>query len=592
MSLKKISTILFNLLILSFIPQPAAGNDYCINQSGCSQSPAIENPNAVVFSLPFFENWDSGQFGTNLWTANTNWKVAQLGGNHGFAALFSANNGSNTYESELRSGLMTYSDSGRMTPYTIWLDYETKLEDVSANSKENITVEIWTGTEWIVISKHTNAGDSDWTKEHIDITVHAKNQTFEIRFKASGDNSGDINNWAIDNINIYPEQQYNPAKNLVAKGPDTLTNSIDLQWEQPKNQGTLVTYILDDGTAEGGVYFNSPGEIWLGTEFTVADTGIIQSAEIFMEYYAPGNTYTLDVFNSERKLIGSSASFAPDFRDWTIVALPDIQYNESFYIMLHVLCGSASDVVVTDNNGPNAGFHQGWFSDGTNWNKLSDLGLTGGVLNIRTLCRSKNRVQQIQFGPGSASGGIVSPLGNLLKQVDLNISTSSITGSFSEFVVLDSYSIFRRTRLSDSDTLSPGSAGFELIAEVQNNITNYSDVFPTTSASVCYDYYVVAVYTDGEASPSDTSSVCIVQNMRENLLLSANPASENIRLLLSGKWETVQLFDNLGLLVSKHEAKALDEISISVQSFRNGAYYIVLRSAEGDTKTIKILICK
>ncbi len=585
-------TIFFNALLFCGIDQSMANVRDGGIYNGSHEAPTgISKKTEVVF-LPFFENWDSGQFESDFWTAGENWEVAAQGGNPGFAARFNGSPQLNGYESELQSCQMSFEDSDIMIPFLIWLDFEISLDVDTSSSKENISVEVWNGISWILVKNYTNSGDFNWIKEHLDITFPDQNHDFKIRFKAYGEKSGDIAGWMIDNISVYPEYDFNPPENLTASRPDTLNNKIELSWEQPQNQGTLITYIFDDGTAEGGLYFNSPGEIWLGSEFTVADTGIIQAANIFMQSNGQVCLYSIDVFDSERNYVGSSGTFSPVFDEWSNITLPDIPYLGSFYIMLHIQSNSASDIVVTDCNGPNAGIHQGWFFDGTNWNKLSDLGIASGVFNIRTVCRSSNEIHNVTFGPGSASGSTVSPSGNLLKQVDLNIATGSVIGNIPQYEMLTGYSVYRRTRLEDSFSMNPDVEDFKLIAEINESLTNYTDIYPPITASSCFDYYVRATYAHGLSRPSDTGSACIYVSPPENNIISANPAYENVRLLLSGKWQTLQLINSSGLIVSAYNVEALNETTIPIHDFTNGSYYIVLRNAEGNKKTLKLLICQ
>lgn len=584
--------VLFSTLLFSCIYHSMAGiRDSRINL-GYPGTPTVLSQNSEVAFLPFFENWDSGQFENNFWTAGDNWEVATQGGSHGFTVQFSGNPQLNEYESKLQSCQMSYSDSGMMTPYSIWLDFEITLDGITSSSKENLVVEVWNGTDWVLVKNYTNTGDFNWIKEHLNITILVQKHDFKIRFKAYGEKSDDIISWLVDNISVYPEYDFSPPENLVAINPDTLNNKIELSWEQPQNQGSLITYIFDDGTAEGGIYFDSPGEIWFGSEFTVADTGIIQSVGIFMQSNGQGNTYSIDVFDSERNFIGTSGTFSPIFDEWSNVALPDIPYQGSFYIMLHIQSSSASDFVVTDCNGPNAGIHQGWFFDGTYWNKLSDFGLTSVAFNIRALCKSSINLHSVSFEPGSASGGSISPLGNQLKQLDLNIATGSVTGNMSAFEEIDGYYVYRRVRLANTYSISQNNEDFELIAELDESITNYTDTYSAVTASCYFDYYVRALYAQGLSGPSDTSSVYIYISPPESNIISANPAYDNVRVLLSGKWKTLQLVNSQGLIVSTYNVEALNETVIPIHDFKNGSYYILLRDSGGNKKTLKLLICQ
>jgi len=97
------------------------------------------------------------------------------------------------------------------------------------------------------------------------------------------------------------------------------------------------TYILDDGTAETGWGMNPNTIGWLGNKFVVEEVGEITSVDIYA-VATSNNTnrwVTLDIFDDDLRLIGSSQPFILQGDDWTRVTLNNIPYSGTFYAMVH-----------------------------------------------------------------------------------------------------------------------------------------------------------------------------------------------------------------------------------------------------------------
>ncbi|MDP1621769.1 MAG: choice-of-anchor J domain-containing protein [Bacteroidales bacterium] len=181
--------------------------------------------------LPFFESWNSGTFSFNDWRftpSQGNWVIDQYEGLPLPAANFRWQppviNYNYSIESPAFNGL----------PFNcaaIWLDFDLKLNDRNYTGTEKMIVEAYYNNMWHKKAEIKNTGSLPWTNYHIDISP-ARGKGFRVRFRAAGQNSSEILNWYIDNINIYPVCY--PATHLAVV---SLGNAARLSWSPPACYG-------------------------------------------------------------------------------------------------------------------------------------------------------------------------------------------------------------------------------------------------------------------------------------------------------------------------------------------------------------------
>ena len=154
----------------------------------------------------------SGGFGPNQWVENpTNsaWSYYTGGGNPAPSARFYWSPSVTNYEAFLTSNVVI---SGVFAPQQI-LEYDVFLDNFGTSTVENMAIELWDGSAWIELNNSSNAnGDIPWTTETIDITAYS-DADFQLRFKAWGGDSYNINWWYVDNIYVYSTEGsgYNPC---------------------------------------------------------------------------------------------------------------------------------------------------------------------------------------------------------------------------------------------------------------------------------------------------------------------------------------------------------------------------------------------
>ncbi len=149
----------------------------------------------VGIGYPLFEDWASGSFATNNWTAEGNWSVTTGFGNPAPSAQFYYSPTIYNYSRSLTSKTLTGTGSPDFK-----LLYDIYYSDWGG-SLEELAVEMQIGAgPWVLLKHYDNTGGSiPWTSETLNIASVGA-QTFKIRFRAYGVNSYNINNWNFDNI--------------------------------------------------------------------------------------------------------------------------------------------------------------------------------------------------------------------------------------------------------------------------------------------------------------------------------------------------------------------------------------------------------
>ncbi len=546
--------------------------------------------------LPFFEDFSSGEFDTTLWNPGQNWLVDEDSDNPVPAAKFRWDPLMVDYSSALESNWINPTNITTSFPYEIWLDFELKLLDQSVSATEKLSIEVWNGTSWNTVKEYPNNGSFEWRPENINITLWAKDQPFKVRFRALGQSSGNIQYWAVDNVYIYAQIIMPAPMNLLTQLVTTNGNDVQLMWSSPEAGGTFLYYVLDDNTAEAGVSFNSPGEYWVGNEYPVTDAGVLKIATLYLE---PGGSavYSVDVFDADHNLAGSSAIFTPALGGWTEVALPDIPYDGTFYIMLHMVVSTESDILALDTNGPNAASDFEWFYDGAGWSKLSALGFEPCVVLIRATGFIEGKKAAVTYQAGSTNSGYLSPFAEALEQQSLTISTG---GDVAHVVwmgdntdSLIGYNVYRRAYTVFPAGQNTNTSGeWTKIAHVSQ--TEYLDTNLSNLVTNCYEYQVTMLYTEGESLPSNTDWECIFTDIKPNIdnkvNLYPNPATTFIRIDFVTDVSSISIYNSMGLLIEIKTVKGESTLVLNTSGFAPGAYGIKFTTRSGECFNRKFIV--
>ena len=174
----------------------------------------------IDFILPFVEDWNTGSFDPNLWTAEENWSVNGDYGNPLPAALFEGSQIDETYAYRLSSYSINCRDHPETSdPYIdgdFYLEFDIKLIDLDTCGIDRMKVQ-FTDTSMVyqTITEFTDTTNGfPWESHKINITPHVKRKWIKIAFLAEGEGGSiiNINRWYIDNIKLY--RHCNPPREL------------------------------------------------------------------------------------------------------------------------------------------------------------------------------------------------------------------------------------------------------------------------------------------------------------------------------------------------------------------------------------------
>lgn len=553
------------------------------------------------YPLPFTEDWTTGQFDVNNWTAGNNWIIDGQGGNPLPSAKFKWDPLLTNYTSSLESFYLNGAAITTATPYKIWCDFDLKLDDRTSSTNEKLSVEVWNGSTWVKKDEYTNNGDFNWTPKHVDISSAAKHHVFKVRFNANGATSGDIMYWAVDNIHVWVEWLLNPPLNLTAK-PNPGSNPKDdilVSWNPPAGGGVIKTYQLDDDSFENGWALNPGTEGWMGNQFSNADQGKIQSADVYFMANSSSVPLTIDIFDASQTIIASSASFVPPSDGWLTVTLPETDFAGDFYAMVHWNnTASASNWFGSDENGPQAANNLGWYYDGSAWAHLSDYGYAPNVFGIRVKALVDGD-HPVVYGPAPASVNppavvLATPAGHAGPIMPNNNGGATATGGTDD---LTGFKVYRNAYfVKPAAANTSGTSNFVEIASVPATQLTYVDQNLSNLVTNCYEYYVKAVYDEGLSIESNKDWECIFVGLNpadvNEISIYPNPATTYVKVDVTKDVKNVKVYNSLGSVVAEKEVSGESSFTISTSKFAAGVYSAKFTTSNGETFSRNFVVTK
>lgn len=219
----------------------------------------VEINAAPPHSLPFLEDWSSEDLATNYWTAGAaNWAISPVG-NPEPGVHFSWDPRVQNYEIPLSS--YSFDATGKDN---VELSFNIALDNYDTSTINLMLWDVWNGTEWIRLGGYNSQnGSFGWRHLSYDISEHAANRIFKIRFVALGEDSFDINHWFIDNIKVRE-----PLATVAAVNDLSISitgDNITLDWSPVPNADWYWIYKADtpNGDFESLGYVIQAGDLTL-----------------------------------------------------------------------------------------------------------------------------------------------------------------------------------------------------------------------------------------------------------------------------------------------------------------------------------------
>ncbi len=158
-----------------------------------------------------------------MWEMEGNWALNAFAGNPGTGARFSWSPSETNYDYGMYSMFLPV---GVVTDVEVV--YDLYLSDWGGTGLEHLSVELFVDGAWVVVADHANTADISWTS--FSYTVTGVSGTTQIRFRAYGADSFEINNWDIDNIGLLDASTGREIanSNISANGDYLGGTSMDL----------------------------------------------------------------------------------------------------------------------------------------------------------------------------------------------------------------------------------------------------------------------------------------------------------------------------------------------------------------------------
>ncbi len=536
------------------------------------EGPACANFDTYLM-LPFLEDWTTGQFDVNLWGHGANWVIDASTGSPEPATKFSST-GSAGYNSSLLSYYMYSDASNTITPNCVFLDFDYLLSDNSASGSEKLSINILINGTIIKLKELANTGTTVWIHEHINISSLVKGKIFRAEFVANGPNGSMINYWLVDNIHVFVKYGFAPPLNLIAENAgNPLQNDIQLHWDIPHFEN-YVSLIQDDSTWENKLNINAGYTAWLGNKFTSL-AGKLHSASVYW-IENTGSTHSpviLDVYDAAHSLLGSSDAFIPVTGSWQNIALPGMETEGDFYVMVRFDSQSGeTDFLGMDSTTLSGRPNNGWYTDGSSWSQMNTMGFDEAVFSIRATLATPGNCEQ--------SDSRVSTVGIQSYSTEDGSTVVQPKMKSAGSITAPAYDVYRREYqipLPGQDSLF---TAWHKIASVSAN-----NCLDQNLEKKCYQYYVQAMYDEGSSEPGNTSETCfltgIASPITAGIKVYPNPAEDFLTIEMNTLIECIVVYNATGSRIMEAEVKG-SSMQLNVAGFAPGIYNLRFVTHKGD----------
>ncbi|MEI8048561.1 MAG: choice-of-anchor J domain-containing protein [Bacteroidota bacterium] len=564
------------------------------------------------YDLPFMETFTSGQFDINQWAVGPNWIMDGQAGNAQPSAKFKWDPLLSAYSSSLTSFYINAKKVDLGTPHKIWLDFDLKLDDRTASTKEKLTVEVWNGSTWANMKEYANNGDVNWTGQHIDISAKAKYKVFKVRFRANGDLSGDIFYWSVDNIKVYVE--WGVPQNLVATSEGTPKNDIKLVWEAPAGGGIIApgTWIhYDDGVnadaiGTGGAFDFSVAMYYPSAQLAAYDGMAIKKIKFYPN--EAGCTYALRVWQGA-SLVVDQAVAAPTIAAWnevTLTAPALIDITKDLYIGYR--CNATTGYPAGCDAGPAVANFGDLLSE--------DNGSTWVSISVAYGLDYNWNIQAFVEGVGDGMAALqpiettlpVANTGTLTVNPDNNATAANLaqrTVTYDDPTAdnteaLTGYNVYRRAYAKFPAGQNTAAAGaWTKINAAIVVPTEYFDMNLSNLVTNCYEYQVTALYSEyggQESAPTNVDWECIFVGLNPNVTnevkVYPNPATSYVRIDLTQAVTAISVYNTVGAVVMSQNVKGETSITVNTANYAAGAYSVKFVTESGETFSRKFVVTK
>jgi hypothetical protein len=387
---------------------------------------------------------------------------------------------------------------GLYTPYLPEYTISLSANPIAGGNVDGGGENIAHGTE-ITVTATANEGYEfvNWTEDGEQVSAEA-----EYEFEVTG------NRTLVANFELGETPL--PVQLLLAE-PNTDNTQVELSWYAP-GAAPLdeKTYLLDDGTAETGWTANPNYALQAGNQFVTTDQGTIQSIDTYWTDNASstGRQVSINLYNADRELVGSSELFTPPAGGWITVPLTsEVPFSGDFYVMINVPAAPGNtDYLGYDENGPNAHSDLDWYYEDGTWVSLHEAAQADpGILIIRANAMVAGETKTYGYGTESSYNKLSRNSEINFQASLMNPAVPVVTGNptrinraGSNSKALDGYSVYRLLK-------GHPESEWTLLETTVN--TEYTDSEWETLPSGIYRYAVKVNYTYSTSTATQSADI-------------------------------------------------------------------------------------
>ncbi|MDR0682139.1 MAG: T9SS type A sorting domain-containing protein [Dysgonamonadaceae bacterium] len=505
-----------------------------------TQNESVNSDNVLAiladnYNIPFFEDFDSGDFATNHWYSD-GWiidtRISRGIYKYGVTSSKSVN------ISERKTLTSKSLDAATLDKVYLNFMVRCRQNEITVLKEDTLSVEVHNGSDWICVKRYTPdvLSSSLWKKESLDLSTQVAGKFFQIRFVFYGKDLDFYTIWDLDNIRVDSVQVKD------TKGPSDLTgnlsgNKANIAWKTPNDVYEL-TYMKSNKIDKIG---NGGNSFIAANSFKASDLAIykgkyLSSLSIVINQDFPDEELKLAlvVFLNGQKIINQPVQSFVSTAAWNTITL--------------------ENPLLIDET-------------------INDLKIGIDII------KHAEKEQPI----GTDYSGLPTPEGNLFSEDGGNtwLKLSNYTW--------DNWAIIGNLTNTNTDEIIPESdqnlLGYIIYRSDQNQNFTFMSRYTDDNASAGICYQISAYYKDGlETLPSET--FCPVQTgihskEIEKSKIFPNPVSDYIRI--NGTFTKASLLDLNG-------KKLLEttQNSIPVSQIASGIYLLKIESGTQVT-TCKIV---
>ena len=355
-----------------------------------------------------------------------------------------------------------------------------------------------------------------------------------------------------------------------------------LLWNNPFS----TTYTLDDGSVENGFSIGEGWDLSLGNKFEVGENGTITSVDIY-SVDDPGTAVFgtrmvgLDIYDANRKLVGSSELFDLKKDNWINVPLNNIPYSATFYAMVHWYpSGSGrTNHLGVDYDGPNINKNLDMAFNGEEWQSAhSILDKDPLIFMIRVNAESMGACKSVSYDEKTVklTGVVNKTFANALNSVKNPVTTDTET----------QYELQSAHR---------SKVGYDVYLNNELKATDIPEnefLFTALKKGV-YTAGVRSVYTSG------ISEIATIQfevkeagvddlNNLNQIVLYPNPFTNEIHISHPELVKTIRITDVLGSTIN-YIRTGRTTIQTQTLSSGGGVYFVEIETFSGEKLIYKMV---